>query len=494
MVMPFSLSFLALAVWWVRRSDAPAIVSPFAVFVLLGFLLGAIMVTNGWSSPTYILFFPFLLGCTALAQSPIGRGRLVLLVLLGLVGVGLVATQLLVPHPPAWVIERLGDANAARIVPMALTATAALFVFVLLPGPTILTGLLVALAYGLFLPFWRDFSPPPRNFGLEDQSFANAWDFANIFGLFLFIGIPFVFALWRRTLRPVELPLGIVRRLAMWVVGLTVLTCWVASVPAVEHLLPFGMKGSLRLGLAILAVLAFSVAIQRGLTSTQRVAVSMLAFAFAVTAGTDVVFVWDRMNTIFKFYLEAWLLFAAAGAAATAELWRGLIRRPLLRHAWQFGLVVLLGLGAFTAVTGVWAVVHTDRVPTPEPTLDGTAYLAEQAPLERAAYEWLNDNVAGIPVMAEAYGPSYQDYARVAMNTGLPIVLGWDYHVSQRAQRWPDINKRKDDLKKLYTTDSEQVAAEILRKYHIALVYVGASSAAPTPAATSSASRSGATC
>lgn len=473
MVMPFSLSFLALAVWWVRRSDAPAIVSPFAVFVLLGFLLGAIMVTNGWSSPTYILFFPFLLGCTALAQSPIGRGRLVLLVLLGLVGVGLVATQLLVPHPPAWVIERLGDANAARVVSMALAATAALFVFVLLPGPTILTGLLVALAYGLFLPFWRDFSPPPRNFGLEDQSFANAWDFANIFGLFLFIGIPFVFALWRRTLRPAELPLGIARRLAMWVVGLTVLTCWVASVPAVEHLLPFGMQGSLRLGLAILAVLAFSVAIQRGLTSTQRVAVSMLAFAFAVTAGTDVVFVWDRMNTIFKFYLEAWLLFAAAGAAATVELWRGLIRRPLLRHAWQLGLVVLLGLGTFTAVTGVWAVVHTDRVPTPKPTLDGTAYLAEQAPLERAAYEWLNDNVAGIPVMAEAYGPSYQDYARVAMNTGLPIVLGWDYHVSQRAQRWPDINKRKDDLKKLYTTDSEQVAAEILRKYHIALVYVG---------------------
>ena len=122
----------------------------------------------------------------------------------------------------------------------------------------------------------------------------------------------------------------------------------------------------------------------------------------------------------------------------------------------------------------MWAVVRTNRVPTPEPTLDGTAYLAEQMPLERAAYEWLNDNVAGIPVIAEAYGPSYQDYSRVAMNTGLPIVLGWDYHVSQRAQRWPDINKRKDDLKKLYTTDSEQVAREILNKYHIALVYVGA--------------------
>jgi YYY domain-containing protein len=473
LVMPFSLSFLALAVWWVRRGDAPAIVSSFTIFVLLGFLLGTIMVTNGWSSPTYILFFPFLVGCTALAHSHFGVARRLVMGLLVVAAVAIVVAHTLVPHPPAWLIERIGDATAERLFPAALAGAVALFVFLLLPGPTVLTGILVGLAYVLFLPFWRDFSPPPRNFGLEDQSFANAWDFANIFGLFLFIGIPFLFALWRRTLRPADQPLGFARRIAMWIVGLTVLACWVASVPAVQSLLPFGLQGSLRLGLAILAVLAFFVAVYGTLTSTQRIAVSMLAFAFAVTAGTDVVFVWDRMNTIFKFYLEAWLLFAAACAAATAELWRGLIRRGALRFAWQLGLVVLLGISAFTAVTGVWAVVRTNRVPTPEPTLDGTAYIAEQAPNERAAYEWLNDNVAGIPVLAEAYGPSYQDYARVAMNTGLPIVLGWDYHVSQRAQRWPDINKRKDDLKKLYTTDSEQVAREILNKYHIALVYVG---------------------
>lgn len=474
LVMPFSLSFLALSVWWVRRVDAPAIVSPLAVYVLLGFVLGTIMVTNGWSSPTYILFFPFLLGCTALAQSRLGRGRLALLVLLGLVATGLIAVRLTTPQLPVWLLERLGEADVPRLLLAALAGVAGLAVFVLLPGPTVLTAVLVGLAYLFFLPFWRDFSPPPRNFGLEDQSFANAWDFANIFGLFLFIGIPFLFALWRRTLRPPEMRLGLGRGLAMWAVGLTVLACWVATVPGVERLLPFGLHGSLRVGLAILAVLAFSVAVQGALTSTQRVAVSMLAFAFAVTAGTDMVFVWDRMNTIFKFYLEAWFLFSAACAAAAVELWHGLIRRAALRHVWQLGLLVLLAIGAFTAGSGVWAVVNTDRVPTPEPTLDGTAYLAEQAPLERAAFEWLNDNVAGIPVLAEAYGPSYQDYARVAMHTGLPIVLGWDYHVSQRAQRWPDINKRKDDLKKLYTTDSPQVAAEILKKYHIALVYVGA--------------------
>ena len=76
-------------------------------------------------------------------------------------------------------------------------------------------------------------------------------------------------------------------------------------------------------------------------------------------------------------------------------------------------------------------------------------------------------------MISEAYGPSYQDFARVSMNTGLPTVLGWDYHVHQRAHDWPDINRRKADLKHLYTSDKEPVVKEILQKYHVALVYVG---------------------
>ena len=473
LVMPFSLTFLALSVWWVRRAEAPAPASPLRLFALLAWLLGAIMVTNGWSSPTYVLFFPFLLGCVQLARAPLGRSRTVLLILLALLGVALLGVRLAVPEPPAWALERFGDV-AGSLLPWLLGGIVALMAVVLLPGPLLLTVAMVGVAYALYLPFWSDFQAPQRNFGLETQSFANAWDFANIFGLFLFIAVPFLFALWRRGLRPAGERLGWGRRLAMWAVGLTVAAVWLASVPAVAQWLPLGLRGSLRAGLIVLSLLGFSVAVQRGLTSTQRVAAAMLSFAFAVTAGTDVVFVWDRMNTIFKFYLEAWFLLAASSAVAAAELSRGLIRSTVLRRVWQAGLVVLLALAVFTAASGVVAVVRLDRVQSPEPTIDGTAYLHKHAPLDRAAYEWLNENVAGIPVLAEAYGPSYQEFARVAMNTGLPTVLGWDYHVHQRAHRWPDINKRKDDLKKLYTTENMAVAQEILRKYHVALVYVGA--------------------
>ena len=81
--------------------------------------------------------------------------------------------------------------------------------------------------------------------------------------------------------------------------------------------------------------------------------------------------------------------------------------------------------------------------------------------------------MTGLPVLVEAYGPSYGEYARVAMNTGLPIVLGWDYHVFQRGHGWAEINRRKADLETIFTSKDEPRVAALLRHYHAALVYVG---------------------
>ena len=474
LVMPFSLTFLALAIWWVRRAEAARPIRPITLFFLLALTLGAIMVTNGWSSPTYILFFPFMLGCIQFAHSDVSRRQMItalalLVFLLLIFGVEAVYPSHSLPR-----FSVLGFSTERLYAYLKIVvAGAALLVFV--PRAVLLTVTLVALAYLLYAPFWRHFTAPPRNWGFEVQSFANFYDYVNIFGLFLFAAIPFLFALWRRQLQPAGDPSLGWRSLPMWIVGLTTLGCLLLTLPVIEERLPhwFSLHGSLRIGLAILAVLAFHVALQRPLATPQRLTAIMLAFAFAVTAGTDIVYVWDRMNTIFKFYLESWFLFAVAAAVATVDLWRGLIRSSLLRHTWQVGFVGLIALAVFTAGSGVYAMVTTARVPTVRPTLDGTAYLLRRNPHEQAAYEWLNENIAGIPVMTEAYGPSYQDFARVSMNTGLPTVLGWDYHVHQRAHRWPDINRRKDDLKLLYTSDDEQTVAEVLKRYHVALVFVG---------------------
>ena len=141
------------------------------------------------------------------------------------------------------------------------------------------------------------------------EQFANFYDFANIFGLFLFIAVPFLFALWRRELLRADQPrgLGLSRALAMWVVGLVVAACCALSLAgrAARSCRPARRcRASLRLGLAVLSLLASERRAASAADMTRRIVAVMFAFAFAITAGTDIVYVWDRMNTLFKFYLE----------------------------------------------------------------------------------------------------------------------------------------------------------------------------------------------
>ncbi len=409
MVMPFTMAFVALTGLWVRASVyGDGVARGFSgKLVLLGLLalaLGAIVVTNAWSTPTYVLFFPFVLGLVWLVEGP-QRG----------------------------VLGFLGGALARVVLPIVLVG---------------------GLAYVMYGPFWANFAPPERNFGWERDHRVVATDFLQIFGLFLFVLVPFLASRWLRSVhgpRWLRIVLGVVAL----VLGGSALVV------------------STRAALAALFVLALAVLLGRDLERRWRIPVAMAAFAFAVTAGTDVVYVWDRMNTIFKFYLESWFLLAIAAAVTVAALWSSEGGWQVPRRLWQLGLVVLVGVASFTAGTAIWATIQTDRVASPEPTLDGMAYLQNRAPHELAAFDWLNENVRGIPVLLEAHGDSYQEFTRVAMNTGLPTVLGWAYHVFQRAQPWADINRRKADIETAYTSADKDVVAAIFERYHVALVFVG---------------------
>ncbi len=478
LVMPFSLSFVALAIWFARRHEPNYAVLPsITLFGLLAMSLGAVMITNGWSTPTYVLLFPFLLGTISLGTKGISRAQVTIAFLVGLLVV-LPAAVLSIVQPREvadWF--RQWDWNVRELYSTVATAGIGLVVLTVLPAITLMTGLLVAGAYALYLPFWRHFSPPARNWGWEHDAFANVYDYANIFGLFLFIGIPFLFLLWRLRLNPPSgLRIGVLRSVVMALFTLVVLTFMALSLPNFSDALPDNplTEGPLRIALGALALLAFYCAIEPCLTMNLRIAATFYAFAFAITAGADVIHVWDRMNTIFKFYLESWFMFSIGSAAAVAAIWRRTQSSGWLHHVWRAGVVLLVLISTFTGVTAMRGVILTRRVQTPRPTLDGTAYLKRRDAHELAAYQWINENVPGIPVVAEAHGPSYQDYTRVSMNTGLPTVLGWDYHVHQRAHRWPDIRRRKSDLEKLYTTSNKETVRGILGRYNVAILYVGA--------------------
>ena len=143
------VAFVTLALWWVRRNSPDVRASALFILGCLGLTLGAVMVTNTWSTFTYVPFLPFLLGTTFLARRHGGVFR--------------------------W----LWHAITQVVLPTVVTC---------------------ALAVALYVPYWRSWTPPESNWGWEHDAFAHLWDFVNIFGLFLFIAVPFLFAVWRGVL------------------------------------------------------------------------------------------------------------------------------------------------------------------------------------------------------------------------------------------------------------------------------------------------------
>lgn len=174
-----------------------------------------------------------------------------------------------------------------------------------------------------------------------------------------------------------------------------------------------------------------------------------------------------RMNTIFKFYFQTWILWGLAAAYGA-----GVMSRRLKHIAHRLYLVVI-GISSLMALAytfwGVW--LKTDQLNVKAMNLDGNAYIQNYTPEDWEAMQWLQTAPRG--TLVEAVGGSYSGYARFSTQTGLPTVLGWPGHESQWRGGWYEIlGAREADVENLYKTTSWNEAESILQRYGIRYVVV----------------------
>jgi YYY domain-containing protein len=201
--------------------------------------------------------------------------------------------------------------------------------------------------------------------------------------------------------------------------------------------------------------------------------VLLMAFTgLMLISGVEFVYLRDafgtRMNTVFKFYFQAWALLglaAAFGLYYVLESCGTAMRAVLSLFFTAFLLAGLLyPLGASISRTGNFAG---------PPTLDGMAFVARSHPEEHAAIQWLNENVSGHPVIVEAVRGSFAyEHARVSSRTGLPAVMGWTGHEDQWHALYDEIRERERDVKTLYEGNIQD-AQRIIEKHDVRYVYVG---------------------
>lgn len=239
---------------------------------------------------------------------------------------------------------------------------------------------------------------------------------------------------------------------------------------------------------------------------------------------------WERMNTVFKFYYQAWLLFALGSSLALWRIIPALLSNgdrelryeqspspwllPILllsdingaqqryrdellqttgsepdraiemtiRGTWLGMMVFLLLASSIFLVQGtqvrvadrtIWQQVQPPVNPPPAtPSLDGFGYMYAWYPGDAAAIAWINRTIGGAPVILEASADPYQWYGRVSIYTGLPAVLGWGSHESQ--QRYPDeVYARQPDVAAVYSSNDPAIVQSVLARYNVSYIYVG---------------------
>lgn len=196
--------------------------------------------------------------------------------------------------------------------------------------------------------------------------------------------------------------------------------------------------------------------------------------ALGIIAGCEVVYFKDsygdklhRMNTIFKFYHQAWPLLGLAAVAFAERAWRA-TAKP--RRSLALTLVAATFAAAMYPATALVSRLRQHIGPF---TLDARSALERRNPGDLAAIEWLGRNAPRGSVVIEATGDPYSEFARISSHTGISSVLGWANHEGLWRSNDAEVTTRFNDVKRFYATPDPHSAADVLRRYHVTHVVVG---------------------
>jgi len=206
-------------------------------------------------------------------------------------------------------------------------------------------------------------------------------------------------------------------------------------------------------------------------------ALALAAVGLGLTFTPEVVYLRDnfgwRMNTIFKFYYQAWLLLGLAGAFT-------IVTSLSQVRGWRIAPALLSGLALLLATTSTIYLIAGAYSKTQgfsrAPTFDAAAYVATVAPAEYGAVEWVRANTQPTDVIVEGKGRSYgAETNRISTLTGRPTPLGWDGHESQwRGRAYGEMAAgRPEALRGIYGGATPDQLTTILAGLGASYVYVG---------------------
>jgi len=181
-----------------------------------------------------------------------------------------------------------------------------------------------------------------------------------------------------------------------------------------------------------------------------------------------------RANTMFKLVYQSFIMLSLSSGYIIVRLFADDKFSILNRWYWKFAywfigilILCLVSLYPYFAINSYFGNLKNYF------GINGTVYLKSLYPNDYEAILWINKNIKGQPIILEAQGDSYTDYARVSANTGLPTVLGWTVHEWLWRGTYDIPAPRIPEISKIYESQDLKETKTLLKKYNISLVFIG---------------------
>lgn len=404
-----------------------------------GLAIGALRPTNTWDLPTYL----------ALA---------------------LVALLLAVfrhfPLPDSW-LHRFIPRWAIKLVVAAIFG-----------------AVLVALSFLLYQPYGQWYVQGYTKLGIWNGTHTPTSAYLTHWGLFLFVLVCWM--AWETRQWMASTPASSLRKLKGHLGLLIILVVLMIAVMVWLHIIIgariYWLVLPLGLWAAILLLRPDQPDAKKIVLFTTGTGLFLTLMVEVIVLSGDI----GRMNTVFKFYLQAWVLFALSAAVAGGWLLRELRQWCLgWKLLWHVGLTTLVFSALLFPIMGTAGKIQDRMAPEAPHTLDGMDYMRyavyhDQGTVFELAQDhqailWMQENVAGTPVIVEGHNPEYRWGTRFAIYTGLPTVLGWRWHqIQQRIGSIPGVvEQRADEIEEFYITTDISAVQDFLDKYGVEYIILG---------------------
>ena len=177
---------------------------------------------------------------------------------------------------------------------------------------------------------------------------------------------------------------------------------------------------------------------------------------------------YQRANTMFKLTYQSFVMFSLVSGYVIVRILTSL-RQKFLKLVCCLLFVVcciFIFIYPYFAVRSYYGLKIYQG-------LYGLGYLKNLYPEDFKAILWLKENITDQPIIIEAVGESYTDFARVSANTGLPTILGWRVHEWLWRGSFDEPALRTEEVRKIYESKNLEETQTLLGKYKVNYIFVG---------------------